>query len=357
MKPGGRTGAPSRFPPRRRRTPRSFTLQPSTRVKLALVSTVRDVAAVIDSFIRYHRAIGFDRLYLFFDDADDPAADQAEAYPEAVVWRRGPALHRRWEQTRRYRSHHVGPFIDTEVQARQILNAAVALDLARAEGIDWLLHLDGDELFFPGAATLQDHFAGLDAAGLPGACYLNLEAIPEQETIADFFRTATLFKRNRTGAAPLTPEQHALLASIPQLPPRFFHFYHGVKSAARVQAGLEPFGVHYFRLPTGALDHHATNGPVILHYACCGFDHFWNKYRALGAFADRWFERQDIRTSIGDTHLDARDVVATGDRARARDFYRRRFVLSDRAQADALVAHGLARRLPDPVRLLQSDAA
>lgn len=323
--------------------------------KLALVSTLRGVEAVIDSFVRYHRAVGFDRFYLFFDDPDDPAAERAAGYPEAVVWRRGPGLQRRWEQTRRHRSRHVGPFVETEVQARQVLNAAVAVDLALEEGVDWLLHLDGDELFFPGDASAPDHFARLDAEGRAGACYPNLEAVPEAEAIDDFFRTTTLFKQNRAGA-PLEPEQQALLAAVPQIPPRFFHFYQSVKSAARVRPGLQPFGVHYFRLPSGPIDERVTGGPVVLHYACCGFEHFWNKYRTLGAFADRWFDREDIRAAIGDTHLDARDVVATRDREQARAFYRRRFVLSDPAQAEALVAHGLCVRLHTPSRLLQSDA-
>jgi len=67
----------------------------------------------------------------------------------------------------------------------------------------------------------------------------------------------------------------------------------------------------------------------VLHYACCGFDAFWTKYATLGRFADRWWGEHDIASAIGWFHLDARDVVMSGNREDARNFYRERCVLAD----------------------------
>ena len=107
-----------------------------------------------------------------------------------------------------------------------------------------------------------------------------------------------------------------------------------------------PAGVHTFTGTGG------TGQAYILHYAWCGFDSFWKKYERLGRFSDRWFGRDDIRTGIGALHLDARDVVTTGDRAAALDFYRRRIAIEDPARAQALIDHGILMRIPDARRML-----
>ncbi len=48
---------------------------------------------------------------------------------------------------------------DREVMARQVLNAGVAVQMCLERGIDWLLHIDHDELFVSGHDSVQEHFA------------------------------------------------------------------------------------------------------------------------------------------------------------------------------------------------------
>jgi hypothetical protein len=67
----------------------------------------------------------------------------------------------------------------------------------------------------------------------------------------------------------------------------------------------------------------------VLHYACCGFEQMREKYRRLGAFGDLWFGKFDIRHSIGNFHLDARDMIAGNDDALSRAFYRNGAMLDD----------------------------
>src|SRR5215213_1416 len=102
---------------------------------------------VLDSFIRYHRALRFARIYLFFDDPSDPAIGAARAMGDEriTLFVRGPALETEWRrcvQFDHYAVHAAG-----EVMARQSLNVEVAVQHALAEGIEWLLHIDSDELF------------------------------------------------------------------------------------------------------------------------------------------------------------------------------------------------------------------
>ena len=79
---------------------------------------------------------------------------------------------------------------------------------------------------------------------------------------------------------------------------------------------------------------------------------FWQKYVTLGPFADRWLDAYDIRTTIGPLHLDARDVVAKGDREAARAFYRERMAMEKAERADQLIQHGILTRILGPKELL-----
>jgi hypothetical protein len=112
---------------------------------------------------------------------------------------------------------------------------------------------------------------------------------------------------------------------------------------------MRPRGIHDFddpaapSLPLHSLTH------LVLHYTCCGFEQFWRKYRTLGPFADKWFGRIDIRAAVGSSlHLEARDIVATGDREQALAFYRERIAMEDRERCEALIREGLLTRHSGP---------
>jgi hypothetical protein len=318
----------------------------------AIVTTLRDAGDSLDSFVAWHLAIGFDRIFLFFDDPRDPDMARLAGRPHVTTIAHDDALRDAWKALPEYAAF--GHFADREVMARQVLNVGIAMAMARREGLAWLLHIDADELFFSPNHSVAQLFtlsAAQDTIQFP-----NFEAVPETDAIGDAFCAVDLFKIPPSlNPGPTTPAGFALLQETPQLPADFhFHFYSNGKSAVRLGAGnVRPTGVHSFaRIGGGTL----TTPPAayILHYACCGFDAFWKKYRRLGAFEDRWFGRDDIRAGIGPLHLDARDIVATGDRDAARAFYRRRVAIEDPARAEALIGHGILLRIAEPRRLLAS---
>lgn len=336
-------------------------------MSVAIVTTLRGAGPVLESFVRHHLALGFGLLYLFFDDPLDRGLAWAKSVGDSriVVQERGPALEDAWRRCAQY--GYYSPHVEREVMARQCLNAEVAVQQAQTAGIDWLLHIDADELFHAPGQDAASHFAFLSSAGIERAVYPNLEALPESEDIDDYFREVTLFKTNRNllPGGRLSPAQERLVREVVRWPSGGFNFYSNGKSAARVRPGLVPDGVHRFhktRFPRPGQERVAAAPPPverviadarILHYACCGFDAFCEKYRILGPFADRWFGRVDIRDSIGDFHLQARDVVAAGDVERARAFYRQRAMLDDRATIDALLEAGLLARIDGPANMLE----
>jgi hypothetical protein len=169
-------------------------------MKLAIVTTVRCWDSAMNRWLAYHRAIGFDRLYVF---CDQPSAGPVASPPELRLFQCDAA---HWQ---RFGAHPLAIKLDAVrrmngpdwrepefLMLRQALNAELALFCANQEKIAWLLHIDGDELFDPGRNSLAAHFAGLDAEGVEQARYLNKEAVVWGDGADDFLGELTLFKIN-----------------------------------------------------------------------------------------------------------------------------------------------------------------
>eukprot|EP00794_Sanderia_malayensis_P017692 gene17692-19460_t len=190
---------------------------------LAIVSTWRGTSLTwAHSWLRYHIAIGFARIYIFFDD---PSYDE-----EVIDALRGAAEHKSTltiiKVDKQYRKRFwslkpVGPSVDSEPEqwllpafgvhihtehtARQILNVARAGVMAKADNIAWLLHIDSDEIFWlqgltPGIA--RSFFAQLTNRGITHATIFNDEVAlktpdyTSEKLPKDPFHQRLFFKRN-----------------------------------------------------------------------------------------------------------------------------------------------------------------
>jgi glycosyl transferase family 2 len=280
-------------------------------------------------FVRYHLAIGFDRLYLYWDDPDEAIPPEI-LLPEVTHVRAGAALRAR------QRGHALWPdyaaHVDEEVVARQMLNVESAIAQARADGLRWLLHIDGDELF-AAREGVQAHFAALDRSPYDAARYLNLEAVPERMEIGDPFREITLFRVNNTLSRNTLP----------------FLGYNTGKSAVRLVDGILPDGPHLFTRHRQDIPCVVAVDPAILHYVSCGYRRWREKYQLLGRFPDRWFGVYPIQLPF---HLESRDVVARRDEEAARAFYRERVVMSDPEEIAREIARGALERRTGPREVL-----
>ena len=217
----------------------------------AIVTTLRNAGQTLDSFIAYHRAIGFAHFYLFFDDPDDPDLSRVAANPSVTAIAHDANLRRSWMALPQYPAQ--AAFVDSEVMARQVLNVELAMISAREREFGWLLHIDSDELFFSPNQSAAEHFAWLDGQPLEAVNFPNYEAVPEREDIGDFFREVDLFKvPPELRHEPITPAGLRLARTVPQLLPNLFHFYGRGKSAVRLSApDMQPEGVHSFVRPDG----------------------------------------------------------------------------------------------------------
>ena len=196
--------------------------------------------AAVDGFLKYYHAIGFERIFLFFDkpDEDQEAIRLAEAHNAAVGgvtihcctaewWAKEQKIGRLFIRSEEYlrqqiqkreasdgsddprplafqfREHglHQTAVLATQtkdVQARQqcVLDRA-CVDAWHA-GYDWLLHVDIDELlYFPRTAERRDAraFFGAVSPNVDKVGFHNHEVYPcESLHVDDWFTECTLFK-------------------------------------------------------------------------------------------------------------------------------------------------------------------
>lgn len=321
-----------------------------------IVTTLRNAGTLLDDFIAWHRAVGFSRLYLVFDDPADPdrlrVADQpgVEAIASDDAWRS------RWRDSPLFANMRGS--VDVEVMARQLLNASIVADIARSAGFDWLLHIDVDELFHPPGGDARALFDALQDRPVDVIAFPNMEAVPEREAVGRPFAEVTLFKVPVAHMRRIvlgTPALADALRRSRRFGAGFFNLYSSGKSAVRLDVpGLQPFGVHDFDRPDGSARRVQAIDAVVLHYACCGLGSFTAKYRLLGRFADRWWNRYDIAAAIGPFHLQARDVVMGGDARAIADFYRDRVAITEPGEVRAWEGAGLLCRLPGPSQRLNA---
>lgn len=168
----------------------------------SIVTTVRRPAlGAFEQWLCYHLSVGFQHVFVFFDEPGDPGLEVAARFPASLVtvYTRSAALEARWRKQSLF--PRFGPWRDSEVMARQMLNAQVAIEALRgaeiagadgaaAEGIArWVLHIDADELLAaavpagvgagaPSRFAAQPHFDALTRRGFRQAVYLNMEGVP-----------------------------------------------------------------------------------------------------------------------------------------------------------------------------------
>lgn len=313
--------------------------------RVCIITTVRDPGVCLESFIRYHLALGIAHIYIFFDDPEDPAIQVALQFSDVTAIPNDEALQVQ-QALGNVLYPKYGPHTGYEVMARQILNVETAIQLALDQGMDWILHIDGDELFYPGQTTAPNWFDRV-SDDIFQVTFLNHEAAPEAFEIEDYFREVTLFKRNPAILDPGFYTQFQKISSKSQ----YFLAYQNGKSAARIYPSLLPNSVHSFDIPG---DHTlVTSSPSILHYLNCGFQNYYKKYAQPGNFPDYWWRSKSnpIRVPF---HLTSRDAYCSGDRTRMEALYQEFILYNNPEASQSLMENGILTRICYPSQLLSS---
>eukprot|EP00891_Asterochloris_glomerata_P002881 jgi/Astpho2/2881/Aster-01035 len=254
--------------------------------KLAFVAMTSESYNQIHLWIQYHQAIGVEIFYLFVDGqaASPEVQKQLAALPGVQVIPRDEKLVERQANSRVWNETWLAAFFhkpcNHELFVRQSLNMEDAIGYAERDNIDWILHIDTDELLYPGGSngfSLQ-RILGNYAQDVDTVVFPNYEAMPESEGVQDPFTEVTLFKRNYAHVE--SDSYFKSYHTVSRGNPNYFITYGNGKSAARIQPGLRPNGAHrwynYFKAPNEQTDEQAA----VLHYS-------YNKFEDLKSRRDR----------------------------------------------------------------------
>ena len=241
----------------------------SNNVRVGVTTTVKNPHKLND-WIKYHLKINFVKVYIVFDDENENFYNND---PRVSIFKNN----NEWKQELAQLTHMQNYFEDKkEVMSRQIINFANVRKYAKEDQIDWLLHIDGDELFYPENTPLDNIFiSSVDTIN-----FQNLEMLPKRDNYENCFIDGIDFKIN----------------------PGIFNAYSNGKSAVRVNSKAEIAGVHDF---IGG-NKIRSNVGKILHYPSCNFNEYINKYKILGKFGDKWWNAVQIPFKF---HTESRDII------------------------------------------------
>lgn len=322
---------------------------------IGLTTTIADAEESIDAFLTYHFALGFAHIFLFIDDNCVATLQKAKSYPNVTCFFRDPALREAWSHTPPHSDPRKQHLIDTEVMVRQEMNFFLGFNEAAVRHLDWLLHIDGDELFYPNGASLQDHFKALQKDGVTCITYLNYESISTKEDSKNIFLSSPYFKINffRHKHWVFSREQREFLKNTPWTKEKYFNYYQNGKSAVKIGKGnLSVYDVHSIIIE-GKRKFGRVDDPVILHFPCARMSDFVKKYHRLGNFSDKWMEFDRAGEFIERVHLQARDVFLQQRQDEIENFYRNHFILTDE-QVQQLIDRGLATKIDLHLQLLEA---
>lgn len=280
---------------------------------IAIVSTIRRPGSNFSTWLDYHSRL-VDRIYLFLDEPGSGDELLTLGYPDVKLFAGDQDC------------STVGC---TRLIMRQAANMNRALALCAEEGIDWLLHIDDDELIWSPSGTLKEYLSTVDA-DTSNISFVNHEVVSTYQ-VDNCFNDLHLFKRNGFDAG------NDVMLKQRKYP--FFYFYGNGKSAGRVASCSGHDGPHQFR-PASGKTRYETD-VCILHYACADYEIWRKKFALLDDFPSTYFDNPD-RPIPFNFQLDSRDAYLdakrTGRWQIAQDFYRRSLFSS--AEVERMVAVG-----------------
>ena len=255
-------------------------------MKWAITTTLKCPAEQTIAFVNYYLNIGADHIFLFFDDPDDSTAEIVGSHPRVTATRCTPEYFK--EHIRGYFSQ----FDYSYVIYRQRLNATNALKWAREMNIDWISHVDVDELIHLRRGDLRKILKKSPFGVIRMTIY---EAIPEMLEFKNFFSEIRFFKApaafGRTGLRfPLNSLmlRLAIIAGVKSpfaIHDAYFRGHYKSKCFVRTDQDIVDMQIHAPKLSRRYAEIRSRR-IILLHFDSCGLE-LWKK---------RW----EFRLSNGD---------------------------------------------------------
>ena len=321
---------------------------------LATTTTIQAPLEETLAFVSYHLQCGVDRMYLFFDDPEDEAFPVLQDHAQLTCVLCDDT---HWT--------NLGVEDISSVQNRQRANATYAFRWAEEEGIDWVVHIDSDELLRtpkPANKYFSMVSSGVDVVLLPV-----MEAVPQGLQYHHPFRDINLFKYfprvrgDNSHLSMISLERGrywihsqlwrrkkqvatALGCDHSQIVGRYLLGHMAGKSATRTTANVAGIENHRPVPNSGeVLGASVATDAAVLHFDCRGFAQWKVKWaRRVNGTVDfdisRFspHRRRQLRVF--------RDAYSQENERALRDLYRRWYFMSDRERS-ILRTLGLVKKI------------
>lgn len=266
--------------------------------KIAIVLTVKNETRILRNNLLYHKAIGVERAFVYFDNTTDNGKESIADLEFVSIANSVDAekyIHLEYlnKFTSQAAEHHT---------ARQCLNTFDAEQQCKAEKIDWLISIDADELIctdFENPSDLKLFFKKI-AEGVDLVNFETLEALQQKLHYINVFAEETLFKANKQAfyksiKNPLTKTS------------RNFPWYYGQtmgKAAIRIGKNIIPHNVHRYKKIDGS-NVKTLNKGWVLHYHAYDAADFIKKFTNFSDHPNTFLSGNKVE----DLKLLLRDIV------------------------------------------------
>lgn len=324
--------------------------------KIAITSSTSAGLEQILPWLYYHRTIGVTHFFLFVEGkaASLNSTSVLEAIPGVKIIHRTKELEEKQAKSRIWNETWLSGFFfkpcNYELFVKQSLNMEMAIVFAREVGIDWIIHLDTDELMHPAGAPeyslqrlLNDVAPDVDMVVFP-----NYETAIEREDIEEPFSEVTMFKKNYDH---VTKETYfGLYREATRSNPNYFLTYGNGKAAARMQDNLRPNGAHRWHNYAKTPNEIKFEEAAVLHYT-------YTKFSDLTSRRDRCHckpTKEDVkRCFMLDFDRAAFIIASTASQEEMKRWYREHVVWTDKELNLKLMRKGLLTRLYIPQAIVQ----
>ncbi|KAK4285431.1 hypothetical protein QN277_002128 [Acacia crassicarpa] len=304
----------------------------------------------------YHKVMGVSNFFLFVEGkaASPEVSKVLESIPGVKVIYRTRELEEQQARSRIWNETWLAGFFykpcNYELFVKQSLNMEMAIVMARDAGMDWILHLDTDELIHPaGAREYSLRQLLLDIPGnVDMVIFPNYESSIERDDIKEPFSEVSMFKRNYDHLPKDT--YFGMYKEATRGNPNYFLTYGNGKSAARIQDHLRPNGAHrwhnYMKTPKEIKLEEAA----VLHYTYAKFSDLTSRRDRCGCKP----MKEDVkRCFMLDFDRSAFIIASTATEEEMLKWYHEHVVWDDKDIKLKLLRKGILTRIYTPTAIIQ----
>ncbi|GLT92883.1 hypothetical protein SLE2022_106950 [Rubroshorea leprosula] len=333
-----------------------FGIETNLKPKICITTSTSAGLDQILPWMFYHKVIGVTDFFLFVEGkAASPNVSRVlESIPGVKVIYRTRELEEQQSKSRIWNETWLSSFFykpcNYELFVKQSLNMEMAIVMARDAGMDWILHLDTDELIHPAGTSeyslrrlLLDVPSNVDMVVFP-----NYESSVERDDIKDPFSEVTMFKKNYDHLPKDT--YFGMYKESTRGNPNYFLTYGNGKSVARIQDHLRPNGAHRWHNYMKTPNEIKLEEAAVLHYTYTKFSDLTSRRDRCGCKPTK----EDVkRCFMLEFDRSAFIIASTATEEEMLNWYREHVVWGDKELKMKLLRKGILTRIYAPMVIVQ----